>query len=170
MSTSASAVLRRRLEAQGFRDLDDAALAEIGPWLRWSPALCAAFMAGATILAAPLALWALAATALLGAVFPAHPFDVLYNGAVRHLTGTRPLPHHGPQRRFACGMAAAWLTGTGLAFHLGATTLGYALGGALTAVAALVAVTNFCVPSLVYKTLFGRRPAAGTSAARSAGA
>jgi hypothetical protein len=167
MSTS---TLRRRLEAQGFRGLDEAALAEIGPWLRWSPALCAVFMAAGTILASPPALWALAAIALLGAVFPAHPFDLLYNGVVRHLTGTRPLPHHGPQRRFACGMAAAWLTGTGLAFDQGLTTLGYALGAALTAVAALLAVTNFCIPSLAYNALFGRRPAARTSAARGAGA
>jgi hypothetical protein len=31
-------------------------------------------------------------------------------------------------------------------------------------------VTNFCIPSLVYNTLFGRRLAARTSAARGAGA
>jgi hypothetical protein len=126
-------------------------------------------MAAATILASPPALWALAAIALLGAVFPVHPFDLLYNGIVRHLTGTRPLPHHGPRRRFACGMAAAWLTGTGLAFHQGAMTLGYALGGPLTVVAAIVAVTNFCLLSLVYNTVFRRRPAAAP-AVRSAGA
>lgn len=167
MSTS---TLRCRLEAQGFFGLDDPTLAEIGPWLRWSPALCAVFMAAGTALASPPALWALAAVAALGAVFPAHPFDLLYNGAVRHLTGTRALPRHGPQRRFACGLAAAWLIGTGLAFHQGAAALGYALGAALTAVATLVAVTNFCIPSLVYNTLFRRRPAAGTSAVRDAGA
>jgi hypothetical protein len=106
-------------------------------------------------------LWALAAIALLGAVFPAHPFDLLYNGFVRHLTGTRPFPRHGPQRRFACGMAAAWLAGTGLAFHRGATTLGFVLGAALTVVAGIVAVTNYCIPSLVYNTLFERRATRG---------
>jgi hypothetical protein len=156
--------LRRRVEAQGFRGLDDAALAEIGPWLRWSPALCAVFMAAATVLASPPALWALAAIALLGALLPAHPFDLLYNGVVRHLTGTRPLPHHGPQRRFACGVAAAWLAGTGLAFDQGAMTAGYVLGGTLTAVAALVGATHFCIPSLVYNRLFGRRAAPGPAA------
>jgi hypothetical protein len=162
--------LRRRVEAQGFRGLDDGALAEIGPWLRWSPALCAAWMAAATIRASPPALWTLAVIAGLGAVFPAHPFDLLYNGAVRRLTRTRPLPRHGPQRRFACGLAAAWLAGTGLAFHQGATALGYALGATLTAVATLVAVTNFCIPSLVYNTLFERHPAPRASAARGPGA
>ncbi len=163
------AVLRRRLEAQGFRSLDEAALAEIGPWLRWSPALCAAVMAAGTILASAPVLWALAAIALLGAVFPAHPFDLVYNGVVRHLTGTRPLPRHGPQRRFACGMAAAWLAATGLAFHQGATALGVVLGATLTAVAGIVAVTNYCIPSLVYNTLFERRAAARVRVAQGGG-
>ena len=153
-------VLRRRLEAQGFRSLDEVSLAEVGPWLRWSPALCTIVMAAGTILRSPPVLWALAAIALLGAVFPAHPFDLLYNGVVRHLTGTRPFPRHGPQRRFACGVAAVWLAGTGLAFHRGATTLGIVLGAALTVVAGIVAVTNYCIPSLVYNTLFERRASA----------
>jgi Domain of unknown function (DUF4395) len=159
------AVVRARLEAQGFRDLDEAALAEIGPWMRWSPVLCAVVMATGTVLASPYVLWALAAVASLGAVFPFHPFDLLYNHVVRHLTRTRPLPRHAPQRRFACGLAAAWLTGTGLAFHQGAMTLGYALGGTLTVVAAIVGTTHFCIPSLVYNKLFGRSPA-GASAPR----
>jgi hypothetical protein len=86
----ALAVVRRRIEAQGVRGLDDAALAEIGPWLEWSPALCATFIAIGTILASPAALWTLAAIAP-GAALPFHPFDLLYNHVVRHLTGTRPL-------------------------------------------------------------------------------
>jgi hypothetical protein len=157
------AVVRSRLEAQGFRGLDDVALVEIGPWLRWSPALCAVFMATGTILASPPILWALAVIAALGAMLPFHPFDAFYNYVVRRLTGTRPLPHHGPQRRFACGMAAAWLIGTGLAFHEGAAALGYALGGTLTIVAAIVGATHFCIPSLIYNKLFGPNPTGGTS-------
>jgi hypothetical protein len=164
----ALAVVRRRLEAQGFLGLDDVALAEIGPWLRWSPALCAVFMATGTILASPPVLWALAVTALLGAILPAHPFDIFYNHVVRQLTGTRPLPHHGPQRRFACGIAAAWLIGTALAFHQGAAALGYVLGGTLTIVAGIVSTTHFCIPSLVYNTLLRPRPTARESVARGA--
>lgn len=155
----ARSIVRCRLEAQGFLDLDDETLAEIGPWMRWAPAICAAGMTAGTLLRSPPLLWGLAGVASLGAVFPRHPFDLLYNHGVRYLTGTRPLPRHGPQRRFACGLASAWLAGTGLAFHEGATALGYALGGSLTAVATLVATTHFCIPSLVYNTLFRRAPA-----------
>lgn len=165
---AAHAVVRRRLEAQGFRSLDENALAEIGPWLRWSPALCATVIATGTILASPPVLWTLAVIALLGTVLPVHPFDLFYNHVVRHLTGTRPLPHNGAQRRFACGVAAAWLTGAGLAFHQGWAALGYVLGGTLTVVAAILATTYFCVASVVYNKLFRPRPTAGASVARGA--
>ncbi len=154
---SALSVLRRRLEEQGFCDLDDAAIAEVGPWLRWSPVLCTVFMVLGVALQSPLVLWLLAATAALGVILPFHPFDLLYNHGVRHLTGTRPFPHNGPQRRFACGLASAWLLATGWAFHAGASTWGLALGIPLILVAALVSLTHICIPSIVYNLLFGRR-------------
>lgn len=149
--------VRNRLEAQGFCGLDDAALEELAPWLRWSPAFCTLFMAVGVAARSPAVLWALAATALLGALLPFHPFDLLYNYGARYLTGTRPLPHQGPQRRFACGVATVWLVFTGWAFHAGEATLGFVLGIPLVLVAALVSVTHFCIPSLIYNTLFGRR-------------
>lgn len=152
-----SPVVRRRLEAQGFCGLDDATLAEVGPWLRWSPVLCTLLMIIGVLLGSPQVLWGLAATALLGALLPFHPFDLLYNHGVRHITRTRPLPHQGPQRRFACGVAATWLVVTGWAFSAGAVTLGHALAVPLILVAALVSITHFCIPSLVFNSLFRRR-------------
>lgn len=151
-----SIVTRQRLETQGFVGLDDATLAEVAPWLRFSPALCAALMGLGTALASPALLWVVMGTAILGAIFPAHPFDLLYNYGIRHLTGTRRLPPNGAPRRFACGIAAVWLAGTGYAFHAEAAIVGYVLGGVLTLVATVVAATHFCIPSLVYRALFGR--------------
>jgi len=46
--------------------------------------------------------------------------------------------------------------------------LGYVLGGTLTVVAAIVGTTHFCIPSLVYNTLFRPRQTAGASVARGA--
>lgn len=151
------ATIRRRLEAQGFCDLDDATMRELSPWLRWSPALCTIVMAAGVALRSPAVLWSLAAIAFLGALLPFHPFDVVYNTVVRHLTGTPPFPHNGPQRRFACALAATWLVATGLAFRSGADWLGLALGVSLIAVATLVTVTHICVPSMIYNALFARR-------------
>jgi hypothetical protein len=149
-----SSVVRKRLEAQGFCGLDDDTLTELAPWVRWSPAICTVLMATGTALNSPLILWPIAATAFLGMLLPFHPFDLLYNYGMRYLTGTRTLPRHGAQRRFACGIATVWLIATGWAFHVGATTVGYALGIPLVLVAGLVSVTHFCIPSLIYNTLF----------------
>ncbi len=41
---AASHVVRKRLEMRGFHGLDDAPWAELGPWVRWSPALCTVVM------------------------------------------------------------------------------------------------------------------------------
>lgn len=153
---SISPVTRRRLETQGFVDLDDAMLAEVGPWLRFSPAICTVLMGLGTALASPVILGILVPIAVLGAIFPVHPFDLIYNYGVRHLSGTRPLPPNGSPRRFACGVAAVWLTATAWAFSAGAMLVGYVLGWVLTLVAAIVSVSHFCIPSTIYCALFGR--------------
>ncbi len=46
-------------------------------------------------------------------------------------------------------MATAWL------LYAGYTTVGYVSGGILTGVAALVATTDICIPSLIYRSIFG---------------
>ena len=144
---------RKRLEAQGFCKLNDTEFGELAPWLRWSPAFCTIFMIAGVALESPVVLWSLAAMAFAGALLPFHPFDLLYNYGARYLTGTGPLPNHGPQRRFACGIATVWLIGTGWAFHVGAQALGYLLGVPLILVAALVSVTHICIPSIIYNAL-----------------
>ena len=48
-----------------------------------------------TALALTPLLWALVPFALLGSVFPVHPFDILYNLGLRYFTGTPLLPHNG---------------------------------------------------------------------------
>lgn len=145
-----------RLDVQGYTHLDRATLSAVEPWLRWSRALCTLAMAAGTLLASPWVLWSLAVFAALGAAFPRHPFDYIYNLGVRRLTRTPELPPHGAPRRFACGIATIWLVATGAAFAADADALGYALGGVLTSVAAIVSVTHFCIPSLIYGILFGR--------------
>ena len=146
---------RRRLEIQGFVGVDDQVLAETGRWLRLAFGLCAILAAIGTILASPVFLWALALIAALAAVFPVHPFDLLYNHGIRYLTKTGPLPRRGAPSRFACGLGAAWLLVTGMAFRAGNLTLGYILGGTLTAIATLVSTTDICIPSLIYRSIFG---------------
>lgn len=152
--------LRSWLEIRGIACSSDADFARLVPWLRTTFVLCGTMVGIATALACTPLLWAMVPIAALGAIFPIHPFDLFYNHGLRHLTGTGPLPRNGAPTRFACGLAVAWLVATGLAFEGGALWLGYLLGGLLTAVAATVSVTHFCIPSFIYQLLVGDRPAA----------
>jgi hypothetical protein len=146
---------RRRLDIQGFETVDERDLAPVARWLRLAFALCTLLAAAGTITASPVILVVLAPIAALAAAFPVHPFDLIYNYGIRHLTGTGPLPKRGAPSRFACGIGAVWLLVTAWAFSAGLMVLGYALGGALTAVALLVSTIDFCIPSMIYRSLFG---------------
>ena len=91
--------VRERIQAQGFCGLDDATYTRINYPLRLSPAICMIWAAVGTALASPTVLWALAPFALLGAILPGHPFDVLYNYGLRHLSGAPALPRYGARGR-----------------------------------------------------------------------
>ena len=153
-----SPTTQRRLEIQGFVGIDEQTLAATAPWLRLAFGLCTVLAAAGTILASPVFLYALAPIALLGAIFPVHPFDLIYNYGLRHFTRTPPLPKRGPPGRFACGLGAVWLVATAVAFQYGALTTGYVLGGMLSVVGLLVSTIDFCIPSLIFRAIFGFPP------------
>jgi hypothetical protein len=56
-------------------------------------------------------------------------------------------------------MGAVFLLVTAWAFSSGHVAAGYALGGILTSVALLVGTTDICIPSIVYRSIFGWPPA-----------
>jgi len=144
-----------RLYIQGFDGVPEEQLNEAGPWLRMAFALCALFAAIGTALASPAFLSVLAVIAASGAIFPVHPFDLLYNYSIRYLTGTRPLPKRGMPTRFACGIGSIWLLLTIWTFHAEYILAGYILGGSLVLLATLVSVTDICVPSMIYRAIWG---------------
>jgi len=82
----------RLLDIQGFDTADVQELARVAPWLRLAFGLCTVLGGLGTVLASPPILLALALLAALAAASPVHPFDLIYNHGVRHLTGTGPLP------------------------------------------------------------------------------
>jgi hypothetical protein len=151
-------ITRRRLDIQGFERVEDVVLAPVAPWLRLAYGLCALMAALGTALASPLILLLLLPIASLAAMSPVHPFDLIYNHGIRYLTRTGPLPRRGSPARFACGLGAVWLLPTAYAFYAGLPMLGYALGTTLTGVAVLVSTTDICIPSLIYRAVFGFPP------------
>jgi len=144
-----------RLDIQGFERIDEGRLTEVAPWLRLAFGLCAALAALGTALASPKVLLVLTAVAFTAALSPVHPFDLIYNHGIRRATGTRPLPKRGVPSRFACGLGSVWLIFTAWAFFGGLTPLGYASGAVLTSVALLVATADICIPSMIFRALFG---------------
>ena len=144
-----------RLDVQGFDTIDEELLSEVGPWLRLAFGLCATLAIVGTALASTPLLLTLAAIAFLAAVLPVHPFDLIYNHGIRHLRGTRPLPKRGPPSRFACGVGALWLIVTVGAFDASYPTVGYVLGFTLASVAILVSTMDICLPSMIFRAIFG---------------
>ncbi len=151
-----SKTTRRRIEAQGYLGLNDATLAKVGPWLRFSPAICMVWIAIATYYESVPGLLALVPFAALGAILPWHPFDAIYNYGIRHILGTPLLPRANAPRKFACKVAVVWLIAISWAFYSGATLLGYILGGSLAFAAAVPTFTDFCIPSFFYGLIFGK--------------
>ena len=84
---------------------------------------------------------------LIGGLTSRHPFDLIWNHAVRHLTGGPALPPNPTRRRHAFKMATVWLLVVGTLFAAGANTVALILGGLLVAACATVTTTNFCIPS-----------------------
>ena len=97
----------------------------------------------------------LAGIAFLAAVFPVHPFNLIYNHGIRYATGTPPLPKRPPPNRFACGIGALWLIVTVGAFESSLTTVAYVLGFTLAGVAILVSAMDICIPSMIFRAIFG---------------
>lgn len=149
----------RLLDIQGFDTADAQELARVVPWLRLSFGLCALLGGLGTAVASPTILLVLALLAVPAAASPVHPFDLIYNYGIRRLTRTGPLPRRGVPSRVGCGMGAAFLLVTAWAFSAGHVVTGFALGGMLTFVALLVSTTDICIPSMIYRSIFGWPPA-----------
>jgi hypothetical protein len=149
----------RLLDIQGFDTVDAQELARAAPWLRLTFGLCTVLGGLGTVLASPAILLVLAAVATLAAASPVHPFDLIYNYGIRHLTGTGPLPRRGVPSRVGCGMGALFLLVTVWAFSAGHVVAGYALGGMLTFMVLLASASDICIPSMIYRSIFGWPPA-----------
>jgi ABC-type phosphate/phosphonate transport system permease subunit len=149
---------RSCLTMQGYGALSDSERRSLWLGLRFSPLLCFAGIALGTLLASPELLLVMAATAFVGGFLtPKHPFDYVYDAALRPLLGGPSVPPSPPPRRFACQLATPWIAAIALAFAVGATTLAWVLAVPLLVVAATVMTTNWCLPSLIYGLLHGGR-------------
>src|SRR5512147_1196938 len=123
---SAGDWMRQNLTTQGYC-LSDAERRELWLGLRFSTALCLTLVVVALALQSAAMILALVPIGALAGLTPRHPFDHLWNHAVRHVAGGPPLPANPPRRRHAFKLAAVWLAAVGVLLAAGATTAGLVL-------------------------------------------
>lgn len=115
--------------------------------LRFPTGLCLLLVATALSFQSTVMLFALSGIGAAGGFGKRHPFDLLWNHAVRFPLGAPPLPENPPRRRHAFKLATAWLTAVAGLFLAGESAAALVLGGLLVVACTVVTVTNFCIPS-----------------------
>jgi hypothetical protein len=156
---------QRNLDVQGYCLTEDEARA-LRWGLRFSTALCLALVVAGLALQSAVLILALVPIGVAAGWTRRHPFDLIWNGGVRHLTGAPELPPNPRPRRHAFKLGAAWLFVVGVLFAVGQPTAALVLGAVLFGVCGLVTVTNFCIPSTLLSTWWRwrgapQRPRAG---------
>lgn len=138
--------MRANLSTQGYC-LSDAERRSLWLGLRFSTGTCLALVVVALALESTAMVLVLAGVGLIAGLTVRHPFDHLWNHAVRHAVGAPALPPNPTRRRHAFKLATAWLLAVGALLAAGATTAALVAGGLLVAACTTVTVTNLCLPS-----------------------
>jgi hypothetical protein len=149
------AILRHRIEVQGFTGYSDAQLRTLDPWIRFTPFLTGLVTALSTIMASPFILLALAAVLAVGVLTPRHPFDVLYNRAIRLLEESPRLPVTPRRRRLVYALYCGGLLLVAWCFFTGHDNWGMALGWSMAMCKGWTAAHQVCLPSEALHRLFG---------------
>jgi hypothetical protein len=125
--------------------------------LRFPTALCLAIVATGLVLQSAVLILAMVPIGAIAGWTRRHPFDLIWNHGLRHLSGAPELPPNPTPRRHAFKLATVWLLAIGVLFAVGQPTAALALGVVLVASCALVTTTNFCVPSTLLAIWWRRR-------------
>lgn len=157
--TGAGAWMRANLTTQGYCLTDDERR-RLAVGLRFFTGLCLSLVVVALALQSAVIVFALCGIGAVASFAARHPFDHIWNHAVRHLVGGPALPVNPPRRREAFKPATVGLALVGALFAAGASTAALVLGGLLVAACGVVAATNLCLPSELFAWLERRRASA----------
>lgn len=141
----------RNLTTQGYR-LTAHERRRLAVGLRFSTGFCLVLTASALALRSAPMLLVLATIGLAAGFSRRHPFDHLWNHAVRHILRAPQVPPSPPRRRHAFKLATAWLVCVAALIGAGLTAAALVLGAALLAACAAVTAFNLCIPSILMAT------------------
>ena len=138
----------RNLAMQGY-SLDAHSARQLRVGVRFATGLCLPIVATGLVLESEALLAATALIGLFAGFTSRHPFDLVWNHAVRHLLGAPPVPPNPRRRRHAFKVGTTWLMVVVVLMAAGMTTAALVLGVMLLGACALVSTVNFCVPSFL---------------------
>jgi len=152
----------RLIRLQGWRGDDAVSARRAGAALRLAPATCAALaFAVALTHSLPLAVATLA-SALVGVFAANHPIEMAYNAFARRRRRAS-IPRNRAAKRLGCLIGTAFFAAITVSLLAGSHTVATVLAVAMGAVAAFVALTNVCLPSIMFIVARGIHRATGTS-------
>lgn len=157
MTTAQHPLSGRRIKsirAQGYFHLRDEDIAALAFGNRFAYILCVTLLAIGVTMANIPTLLAMNAIAFAAIVLPYHPFDYVYNLALRHVLNKPELPPRSKQLKFACAIATAWIMATIALFYTGHTVAAHVAGYMLVGVALLLVTTDICIPSIIFNYIF----------------
>lgn len=152
-----SPACRKRLNMQGYQRYSDSELNEYKYGLRFAYLLCTTLVVIGHVLNSIALLAGISVVAFAAMFPPYHPFDYLYNYAIRYIIQKPKIPPRTNQGRFACGIAFVWLAFTIYLLNSNFLLAGYIAGGMLVLVGAMVSIMDICIPSMIYNFLFRNR-------------
>ncbi len=135
------------LETQGYR-LDEPERRALWLGVRFSTGICLALTAGALALGSAPVFAGLALIGFAAGFGRHHPFDHLWNRAVRHIVGAPELPASPAPRRHAFKVAGTMLLAIAALLAVGAPTAALIVGISILAACTAVTAFNLCIPSL----------------------
>ena len=138
--------MRGNLTTQGYC-LSDSERRALWLGVRFSTGACLVLVvAGLALESAPFFTVMVGIGAIAG-FSSRHPFDYIWNHAVRHIARAPALPPNPRRRRDAFKVATGWLAVVAVLFAAGADTAALVMGGLLVAACTTVTLTNLCLPS-----------------------
>jgi hypothetical protein len=147
----------RFMQQQGFPGEAPQALLSHFHALRFQPWIVGPLMLTATVLQLPILFFCLAAVLAWNVIFPQwNPFERLFDGLIGQRRAMPPLAPAPAPRRFAQGMAAAFMLGAGLAISWHWMAAAYVCEGLLVIAFTALLGGRFCLGAYIYQVLRGR--------------
>lgn len=149
--------LRRHIEAQGYLGLDDETLVGLDPWLKLTPFLTCLVAGLGTLVESSALLAALSLVTFLGVLLPRHPVDSLYNGLIRNLEDSPPIPLTPRRRRLVYLIWSGTLAASAYCFATGNVKIGFLTGWFVAAIVGFLAAQQICLISEAIQRVAGSR-------------